>query len=172
MVIPNGIFRWKATTGGRGLTYGKKTTSFSAQVMPGGCIFSFEGMGVFPAEEDLWWVLAYLNSTFVRWYLNATCGLHKNPPYVRNVPVPNFSLDAKKRLEEVARSGWFRQLRHAQHDERSPVFVLPIFSKNTIDSQSGMEAEISEIDAIVKSEAGWFPLINAMREIPRTMGSK
>ena len=110
--------------GRSGITYGKKTTTFSAQVMPEGGIFSFEGIGVFPQNsEDTWWLLGYLNSSFVRWYLNATCGLHKNPPYLRNVPVPEFDELARQRLATWAKAGWALQVSVAKYDERSPFFI-------------------------------------------------
>lgn len=134
-----------------GLTYGKKTTSFSMQVMPAGSVFSFEGIGVFPAsEDDTWWLLAYMNSEFVRWYLNATCGLHKNPPYVRNVPVPLFEPSAKEQLAELARAGWAARVPCARHDERSPFFRAPWrTATGNIECDDDVARILSKIDSIV-----------------------
>lgn len=139
-----------------GLTYGKKTTSFSAQVMPAGRIFSFEGMGVFPrSAEDSWWLLAYLNSDFVRRYLNATCGLHKNPPYVRNVPVPRFADNAVVRLDSLAKQGWTIQWIRAEHDERTSMFVAPWTSQEAVvQNERALHDVLGEIDQLVRSSVG------------------
>jgi hypothetical protein len=140
--------------GGSGITYGKKTTTFSAQVMPEGGIFSFEGIGVFPQRsEDTWWLLGYLNSTFVRWYLNATCGLHKNPPYLRNVPVPEFDEAARRRLATWAKSGWTSQASLAKHDERSP-FFFGVLSRSTEKGISAVGSILSDIDHEVERWTG------------------
>lgn len=139
--------------GQAGLTYGKKTTKFSAQVMPSGCIFSFEGMGVFPRDpNDRLWLLAYLNSEFVRSYLNATCGLHKNPPYVRNLPLPEFSTNEKQSLSALAREGWTRQLEEAQRDERSTVFISPLWQPDP--GHRSINDILGEIDGIVDARIG------------------
>jgi hypothetical protein len=140
--------------GRSGLTYGKKTTTFSAQVMPAGAIFSFEGIGVFPqSDADKWWLLGYLNSAFVRWYLNATCGLHKNPPYLRNVPVPEFDDAARRKLEGWARSGWALQVSIAKHDERSP-FFLGLPSGRAASAAGAVRSVLTEIDMEVERWTG------------------
>lgn len=140
--------------GRSGITYGKKTTTFSAQVMPEGGIFSFEGIGVFPQRsEDTWWLLGYLNSTFVRWYLNATCGLHKNPPYLRNVPVPEFDEAARQRLATWAKSGWASQVSVAKHDERSPFFIGGP-SRSNEEGITPMGSILSDIDREVERWTG------------------
>ena len=140
--------------GRSGITYGKKTTTFSAQVMPEGGIFSFEGIGVFPQRsEDTWWLLGYLNSTFVRWYLNATCGLHKNPPYVRNVPVPEFDEASRRRLATWAKSGWTSQASLAKHDERSP-FFFGVLSRSNEKGISAVGSILSDIDREVERWTG------------------
>ena len=91
--------------GDRGFNYGKKTEQFSCQIMLKDHIFSFEGIGVFPANElDEWWLLGFLNSSFVAKYLNLTCGLHKNPIYLQNVPVPPFTPEDKKQLSTITAS--------------------------------------------------------------------
>ena len=103
-------FQLEQYYGKPGITYGKKTTNFSAQILPEGFIFSFEGIGVFPSSRhDIYWLLAYLNSSFCSWFLNATCGLHKNPPYLKRLPVPTFSTYDKSILEQIARDGWEAQ---------------------------------------------------------------
>ena len=86
-----------------GITYGKKTDRFNAQLMPNGCIPSFEGIAVYPSSEgDKYWILSYLNTRFVAYYLNLTSGLHKNSVYLDRLPVPKFSEQEKSRLSELA----------------------------------------------------------------------
>jgi len=73
--------------GKRGITYGKRTDRFTAQPLPEGSIFTFEGIGVFPADDhQMEIVLGYLNTRFVAYFLNLSCGLHKNDIYVRRLP--------------------------------------------------------------------------------------
>jgi hypothetical protein len=84
----------------QGITYGKKTDRFTAQLMPQGCIPSFEGAGMYLKDEaDKFWLLAYLNSRFVAFFLNLTSGLHKNPVYIDRLPVPELSDLDKRKLE-------------------------------------------------------------------------
>ncbi|MBK1835065.1 BREX-1 system adenine-specific DNA-methyltransferase PglX [Roseibacillus ishigakijimensis] len=78
-----------------GITYGKRTDRFNAQVLPADQIFTFEGIAVFPSNTDpdfVLGVLGYLNSRFAAYYLNLTAGLHKNDVYLRRLPFP-FSDD-------------------------------------------------------------------------------
>jgi hypothetical protein len=109
-----------------GLTYGKRTERFNAQILPRGCIPSFNGIGAYPAhEEDVWWVLAYLNSRFVGYFLNITCGLHKNSVYIDRIPIPAFTREERGVLGQSARSLW-RLAREANSVvETSASFVRP-----------------------------------------------
>jgi hypothetical protein len=109
-----------------GITYGKKTTNFSAQTLTSGCVFSFEGIGIFPQNRDSFeWVLAYLNSRFVSWFLNTTCGLHKNPPYLMKLPLPRFEEEDRRRLANQFTIGWQSQAAASATRESSSVFVVP-----------------------------------------------
>tara|TARA_R110002049_G_C9176502_1_gene562796 strand:- start:4709 stop:8755 length:4047 start_codon:yes stop_codon:yes gene_type:complete len=77
--------------GNPGITYGKRTDRFNAQILPRGNIFTFEGIGVFPIhpeENYLLGLLCYLNSRFAAYYLNLSSGLHKNDVYLRRLPFP------------------------------------------------------------------------------------
>jgi hypothetical protein len=118
--------------------------------MPSGGIFSFEGIGIFPkSEDDTWWLLGYLNSRFVGWYLNATCGLHKNPPYLRNVPVPEFDEIARTKLATWARAASGAQVLAAKHDERSPFFVEPLSDSGA--AATVVAAILADIDMEVET---------------------
>ena len=135
--------------GKSGITYGKKTTNFSAQLLPPGCIFSFEGIGIFPRyHEDTYWLLAYLNSSFCSWFLNSTCGLHKNPPYLRRLPVPEFAAADRQRLAEIAKAGWRDNAQAMRQDELSSVFVSPNLSNKRDKLEAGLvQSELVELAA-------------------------
>jgi hypothetical protein len=157
-----------------GLTYGKKTTNFSAQTLPEGCIFSFEGIGVFPKNEaNALWLLAYLNSSFCSWFLNATCGLHKNPPYLRRLPVPEFSKDDRIRLQQITSDGWRLQCDDASNEEVSSSFCFPTeafhaFAHHSSGVNQGSNGDriaklLAEIDGIV---AKYIQVGRVARESP------
>jgi len=72
-----------------GLTYGKRTESFTVQYLPEGQVFSNEGQAIFfctkSYEKQL---IAYLNSSLVAYILNSIAGQHKESGYVANLPQP------------------------------------------------------------------------------------
>jgi hypothetical protein len=150
----NGNTDWKIQLencyGTAGLTFGKKTTNFSAQVLPAGFIFSFEGIGVFPKfEADSFVLLSYLNSSFASWFLNVSCGLHKNPVYVSRLPVPAFSATDQSVLRECAMKGWKLQASQARLDETTSLFVVPRGLLPEIDDADHHSRLLEQIDAIV-----------------------
>ncbi len=109
-----------------GLTYGKRTSRFNAQVLPAGCIPSFEGIGAYPRDEDdRWWLLAYMNSRFVAFLLNVTCGQHKNAVYVDRIPVPSFTSEQKEVLESAAKTLFESQRNACSVKETSSAFRRP-----------------------------------------------
>ena len=72
-----------------GLTYGKRTESFTAQFLPKGQIFSNEGQAIFPnSRRDEYGLLAYLNASCIAFLLNAIAGQHKEAGYVGSIPSP------------------------------------------------------------------------------------
>ncbi|MGC2149840.1 MAG: BREX-1 system adenine-specific DNA-methyltransferase PglX [Candidatus Acidiferrales bacterium] len=149
----NGNTDWKIQLeqyyGTPGLTFGKKTTNFSAQVLPTGFIFSFEGIGVFPATgSDPFVLLAYLNSSFASWFLNVSCGLHKNPVYVSRLPVPSFSPADQQVLRECAKEGWKLQASRAVVDETTSLFVMPQALYSNKESVR-LERLLDQIDEVV-----------------------
>lgn len=90
-----------------GLTYGKRTERFNAQILPQGSLPSFNGVGAYPENDaDVWWLLAYMNSRFVAYFLNLTCGLHKNSVYIDRVPLPDFTGDERDALTRAAQKLW------------------------------------------------------------------
>lgn len=109
-----------------GITYGKRTERFNAQVLPAGTIPSFNGIGAYPHDSgDAWWLLAYLNSRFVAFFLNLTCGLHKNSVYIDRVPQPDFSQAEVEELANSARELWALANRANSVVETSACFSGP-----------------------------------------------
>ena len=150
----NGNTDWKIQLeeyyGTAGLTFGKKTTNFSAQTLPSGSIFSFEGIGVFPKpESDSYVLLAYLNSSFASWFLNVSCGLHKNPVYVSRLPVPAFSVPDQDAMRECTMQGWKLQASKARLDETTSLFVVPSVFSSEIKDPDNLNRLLEKIDAIV-----------------------
>lgn len=162
----NGSTEWNIQLeeyyGKAGITYGKKTTHFSAQPLTEGSVFSFEGIGIFPKNnEDIEWLTAYLNSTFTGWFLNTTCGLHKNPPYLRKLPLPLLNDSSRERLASLFRAGWEKQYSISCHVETSPVFVSPFredawSQEPRVGSDESLEITqiLSEIDKLVLDALG------------------
>jgi hypothetical protein len=107
-----------------GLCYGKRTNEFTAQILPAGHMFSFEGTAIHQSvhTETVWSLLGVLNSSPVRAWLNATCAQHKTYSYVNTLPLPTL-LDS--RLGELARGGWANRLRVAQAQFVGNQFLLP-----------------------------------------------
>jgi hypothetical protein len=153
-----------------GITYGKKTTNFSAQTLPADSVFSFEGIGVFPeAEEDNGWLIAYLNSSFTNWFLNATCGLHKNPPYLRRLPVPLLSRGDKRKLSEIFYSGWLTQIYKASEDETSPLFIAPGLGNGSTESEPPGTTSLPITEALKGVDSIVFPALKLAEDDVKTV---
>ncbi|MBD1944341.1 BREX-1 system adenine-specific DNA-methyltransferase PglX [Coleofasciculus sp. FACHB-712] len=72
-----------------GLTFGKRTESFTAQYLPEDQIFSTEGQAIFPKNNVSYEpILAFLNSSLVAYLLNSIAGQHKEAGYVGSLPSP------------------------------------------------------------------------------------
>ena len=107
-----------------GLSYGKRTTNFSVQVLPADHVFSFEGTAIATTESriDPWSLLGLLNSRPVSFWLSRVCAQHKAYNYLQNLPVP-LSIDTK--LGELAKSGWRASRQLDTANEVSNAFLLP-----------------------------------------------
>lgn len=112
-----------------GITYGKRTDRFNAQLLRDGMIPSFNGIGMYPQNrDDTMWLVSYLNSRFVAYFLNLTCGLHKNSVYIDRVPLPSFDGDTKELLSEAARELYELTALSNMGEEISHVFVAPLLA--------------------------------------------
>lgn len=136
-----------------GLCYGKRTDKFSAQVLPRGHQFTFEGNAIEQTDPsaDLWTMLGILNSSPVAFWLSNVCAQHKYPNYVESVPIPEKT---RTSLGDLAREGWTLKRSLDTTNETSSSFVLPelILTRRGEFDRSEIERRISsilaQIDAI------------------------
>lgn len=107
-----------------GLCYGKRTDRFSAQVLPAGHQFTFEGNAIEQTDpsEDPWIMLGLLNSSPVAFWLSSVCAQHKYPNYVESVPIPDRRV---AQIGVLARKGWRLKRALDTANETSSAFVLP-----------------------------------------------
>lgn len=89
-----------------GLTFGKRTESFTSQFLPEGGVFSNEGQAIYPHGLDTSYaILGYLNTSMVAYLLNSIAGQHKEAGYVGSIPAPPSSyLNAPKTIERMRRA--------------------------------------------------------------------
>ena len=81
-----------------GLTSGKRNERFNVQLMPAGHVFTNEGQGFIPDnQEDVWFALGYMNSSLVSYFLTLTSGLQKTWVYIRPVPIIELDNTAKQK---------------------------------------------------------------------------
>ena len=107
-----------------GLCYGKRTSNFSAQVMPEKHLFSFEGTAISTQGStiNIWELLGLLNSKPVSYWLSLVCAQHKAYNYLQALPVPK---KFDQSLGQYAIEGWklMRLLDSVQ--EVGNAFLLP-----------------------------------------------
>ena len=89
-----------------GLTFGKRTESFTSQFLPAGGVFSNEGQAIFPRNLNAAYaILGYLNTSMVAYVLNSIAGQHKEAGYVGSIPAPPSSyLNAPKTSARMQRA--------------------------------------------------------------------
>lgn len=126
----NGNFGWAIQDedkyGRLGLTSGKRNERFNVQLMPVGHIFTNEGQGYIPhSDEDVWFLLGYLNSSLVSYFLALTSGLQKNWVYIRPVPVVPFSAGSRLQIELLSKESYAIKRSWAFGAEESSLFIAP-----------------------------------------------
>ncbi|WP_425395410.1 BREX-1 system adenine-specific DNA-methyltransferase PglX [Aeoliella sp.] len=85
-----------------GISFPKRTDILNAHVMPSGCIFSVEGMGVFPVsadKSDL--ALAILNSRLASYLISCYSGQHKQAGYVKQLPAPSKGVEVSDDVNKI-----------------------------------------------------------------------
>jgi hypothetical protein len=134
-----------------GLSFPKQSTVFNVAALPEDAIPTREGKAIIPHNRaDLLLLLGYLNSSFVRFFIDGTTGLHKQSGPIGMIPVPEFSVDVKERLSKCAHEYYLILSRSFHEDETSRLFVAP-----RIDTAATREMpSIGNIDEIVFAALG------------------
>ncbi len=109
-----------------GLSFPKQSSVFNVAVLSADAIPTREGKAIIPhRNEDIWFLLAYLNSSLVRRIVESTTGLHKQSGSIGLLPVPQFSDTARSTLECLARRFAESQWKDLCFDETSRFFQRP-----------------------------------------------
>ena len=109
-----------------GLSFPKQSTLFNVAVLSADAIPTREGKAILPhRHEDIWFLLAYLNSSLVRRIVAATTGLHKQSGSIGLVPVPQFSSEVRSSLGSLAKTFAEKQWKQLCFDETSRFFCGP-----------------------------------------------
>lgn len=159
--------------GRAGISYGKRTGRFSAQILPSEHAFSFEGTGVFPSDKRcVWFILGYLNSAVVRYWLNTVCAQHKTYSYVEALPLPEPSATTQRLVASLAEEGFSLRRSSLSTSSESigqafrvpslvrfasePTLALASQAADDVDAESAksVEAVLGRIDAAVASMYG------------------
>lgn len=129
-----------------GLSYGKRTTNFSVQIMPAEHVFSFEGTVIATVKSivEPWTLLGLLNSRPVAYWLSKVCAQHKAYNYLQALPVPD---EFDSRLGELSRLGWSLSRAIDQANESSNAFLLPeiLLSQVCDQDTESLRDQISDI---------------------------
>ena len=139
-----------------GLSFPKQASSYNVAALPEDAIPTREGKGIVPNHEaDRLSLLAYLNSSYARYFVEATNGLHKQSGPVGMTPVPSFSPAARTVLGTLALTAWRSIAESYVLDEASRIFIR-LASPADLEHLRG--ADISElckqIDSVVFDEVG------------------
>ncbi len=112
-----------------GVCFGKRGEYFCAHILPAGHIFTVEGQSIPINDHDTAIdIVAYLNTSVVRFALNKFCGQHKYSGYVNLLPYVPI-LDSKKARNLIIES--ITSIRTAQQrDELQPNFIAIAPGKN------------------------------------------
>ena len=107
-----------------GLSFPKQSSIFNVAALPQDTIPTREGKGiVLRRPEELLSMLGYLNSSYARFFVEATNGLHKQSGPVGMTPVPVFSANGRAELARVALSAWQSIVTTYRFDEACRLFV-------------------------------------------------
>lgn len=105
--VPNFIVRNQHLLFREGISCSSMGVAFGATYMPAGSLFGVNA-NIFPAGRDIWWLLAYLNSTLVTYFVRGVL-LRTNmitSGYVSRIPIVEFTAQERRRLAAIARSAF------------------------------------------------------------------
>lgn len=127
----NGNYGWKIQDedkyGLPGLTWGKRNERFNVQLMPRGHIFTDEGQGIIPTDlREAVFLLGYMNSALVAYFLSLTSGLQKHYVYIRPVPVLKLTSVSVRKIEIATIDIIGIKQKWGCTSELSPLFMLPV----------------------------------------------
>ena len=103
----NFIIRNKQHIGLPGITCSSMGVAFGAAILPADAAFGVNA-NIFPAEQDRWWLLAFLNSALCNYLVRGVL-LRSNmitAGYVARIPVPDMPPGICRELELIAREAY------------------------------------------------------------------
>lgn len=141
---PNFIVRNKSRLFKSGITCSSMGVAFGACYLPEGSLFGVNPNIFCGEEEDVWWLLAYLNSSLVSYLIRGIL-IRSNmvtSGYVSRLPLGVFSQDLKNELSGLARGAYESRIEKADY----PALIRRIDS--IIYGEMGItEASIAQVKA-------------------------
>jgi hypothetical protein len=139
-----------------GLSFPKQSTVFNVAALSKDAIPTREGKAIIPEKpEDLWFLLAYLNSSLVRYFVDVTTGLHKQSGAVGMIPIPSFSKSVKTSLANIAQEAAFAAHKSLTRDESSRLFIS---ISGILSHDNQLEIDVyKKIDDIIADALGLDP---------------
>ncbi len=116
--VPNFLIRNRSDLGRAGIACSSMGVAFAACYRPEGAVFGVNANFV-EVDDDLWWLLAYLNSSLVTYFVRGVL-LRSNmitSGYVSRIPLVNLRSDAKNSLADLARREYRRLQQGGARDE-------------------------------------------------------
>jgi hypothetical protein len=135
-----------------GLSFPKQSTVFNVAPLPEDAIPTREGKAIMPhRKEDRWFLLAYLNSSLVRRFVDVTTGLHKQSGAIGTIPIPSFSQVVKDSLATIAQEFAASAVESLESDESSRLFRgVPKLSAERLVSPSDVATSVyARIDEVI-----------------------
>lgn len=150
-----------------GLSFPKQSTVFNVAALSIDAIPTREGKAIVPySSEYLWPLLGYLNSSLIRYFVEATTGLHKQSGAIGMVPVPELPSATWNAIGEIAQGLTLSYFKATTADESSRLFVVPwqTFSseEETTESDADVYGGLDELIADALEFDG--PTRNLLRE--------
>jgi hypothetical protein len=137
-----------------GLSFPNQSTIFNASVLSKDAIPTREGKAIIPNDpNNIWSLLAYLNSSIVRLYVEKTAGLHKQSGTIGTIPVPEIRPPVQVELGRIARSYAEYRRSRLHYDESSRFFFAPYqIIGHASCAEYTFESTLSSIDSILARE--------------------
>jgi len=135
-----------------GLSFSKQSSVFNVAILTEDSIPTREGKAILPKNRaDTLLLLAYLNSSYVRYFVDATNGLHKQSGPVGMTPVPQFPPLSKEKLSQIVLTISCKLMSTYKGDEASRYFVMPFMNEGVDVEKISFDVDLAleEIDEIV-----------------------